>query len=92
MIEFKNVNLKYVDEFYSLFNFSHIFNKNTLIIGDELGGANSILRLIAKFDKDFSGEIKRITGRKMSEMIANNPEYNSYVRNPKRKFCKSKVR
>lgn len=41
---------------------------------------------------DFSGEIKRITGRKMSEMIANNPEYNSYVRNPKRKFCKSKVR
>ncbi len=41
---------------------------------------------------DFTGEIKRITGRKMSEMIANNSEYNSYVRNPKRKFCKSKVR
>jgi len=57
MIEFKNVNLKYVDEFFSLLDFSYTFDKNTLIIGDELSGANSILRLIAKFDKDYSGSI-----------------------------------
>ncbi len=57
MIKFENVNLKYVEEFYSLLSFSFTFNKNTIILGGDLDGANSILRLIAKFDKIYDGEI-----------------------------------
>lgn len=41
---------------------------------------------------DFTGEIKRITGKKMSEMIASDPEYSSHVRNQKQRFRQPKVR
>ncbi len=57
MIKFENVNVKYVEEFFSLFNFSYTFNEHTLIIGDELSGANTVLRLISKFDKLYTGNI-----------------------------------
>ena len=57
MIEFKNVFLKYVEEFFSLHNFSHTFNNNTVIIGDKLSGADTVLRLIAKLDKSYEGDI-----------------------------------
>ena len=57
MIKFDNVSVRYVEEFISLFNFSHTFEGNTLLVGDNLSGANTILRLIAKFDKSYDGSI-----------------------------------
>jgi len=57
MIEFKNVYIKYVEDFFALHNFCHIFDANTLLIGDKFSGADTVLRLIAKFDKSFDGEI-----------------------------------
>lgn len=57
MIKFENVNINYVPQFSSLLDFSFCFNENILLIGDELSGANTVLRLIAKFDKTYSGNI-----------------------------------
>ena len=57
MIEFKNVFIKYIQSFYSLYNFSHTFNKNTLIIGDATIGSSAILRIISKIDTDFTGNV-----------------------------------
>ena len=57
MIEFNAVTIKYVPDITTLLNFSAKIDCNTLIIGDEFLGANSILRLIAKIDKNYSGEI-----------------------------------
>ena len=57
MIEFNAVTIKYVPDITTLLNFSAKIDCNTLIIGDEFLGANSILRLIAKIDKNYTGEI-----------------------------------
>lgn len=58
MIKFENVSVQYVEEFVTLFDFSHTFNKNSLLIGDKLSGSNTILRLIAKLDKNYNGKIR----------------------------------
>jgi len=57
MIEFRNVYLQYVKEFYSLFNFNCVIDTHTLFIGDFYTGTTSIMRTLSKLDKDYSGEI-----------------------------------
>jgi len=57
MIKFEKVNVNYVPQFSSLLDFSFSFNENYLLIGDKLSGANTILRLVSKFDKTYSGSI-----------------------------------
>ena len=57
MIELKKVTIKYVPDITTLLNFSAKTDCNTLIIGDEFLGTSSILRLIAKIDKNYTGEI-----------------------------------
>ena len=57
MIEFNAVTIKYVPDITTLLNFSAKIDCNTLIIGDEFLGTSSILRLIAKIDKSYTGEI-----------------------------------
>lgn len=57
MIEFNAVTIKYVPDITTLLNFSAKIDCNTLIIGDEFLGTSSILRLIAKIDKNYTGEI-----------------------------------
>lgn len=57
MIEFRNVYLQYIKEFYSLFNFSCVINTHTLFIGDFYSGTTAIMRLLSKIDKNYSGEI-----------------------------------
>lgn len=57
MIELKKVTIKYVPDITTLLNFSAKIDCNTLIIGDEFLGTSSILRLIAKIDKNYTGEI-----------------------------------
>jgi len=57
MIEFKNVYIKYIPAFYSLYNFNNCFNSNTLIIGDAVNGSKAIFRILAKIDKFYSGGV-----------------------------------
>lgn len=57
MIEFHNVYLQYVKEFYSLFNFSCVIDNHTLFVGDFFAGTTAIMRTLSKIDKAYSGEI-----------------------------------
>lgn len=57
MIKFDKVKVDYVPQFSSLLDFTYTFNENCLLVGDELSGANTVLRLIAGFDKIYSGKI-----------------------------------
>ena len=56
MIEFKNVYIQYVKEFYSLYNFNCEISQHTLFVGDFYNGTNSIMRILAKIDKQYSGD------------------------------------
>jgi len=57
MIEFKNVSIKYTNDFYCLLDYSLAIKKNTLFIGDFYSGTNSIMRIISKIDKHYSGTV-----------------------------------
>ena len=57
MIKFDAVSIEYVKEYFALYNFSTEIKENTLFIGDHYVGSSAILRLLAKIDKDYSGEI-----------------------------------
>lgn len=57
MIEFKNVSIKYVNDFYSLLNSNLVFDKSYILINDETFSRFAIMRLISKIDKKYEGEI-----------------------------------
>lgn len=57
MIKFENVFLKYVENFYSLYNFNCEINSHTLFIGDFFNGTIPIIRTLSKIDKDYKGNI-----------------------------------
>lgn len=57
MIEFKNVFIKYVDDFYSLYDFSCEIHSHTLFVGDFYDGTTALMRTVSKIDKHYSGEI-----------------------------------
>lgn len=81
MIELRNINMKYTEDFFVLYDYSHKFDKSTLIIGDDYVGTGAIIRLIGKINKPISGEIiiddKDISEIKNKELnlaiIPNNP-------------------
>ena len=58
MIEFKNVKYTYFSKFYTLFDFSYKFDAgNYCLLGDNIGGPLSLIRLLAKLDTYYKGEI-----------------------------------
>ena len=57
MIKFKNVYVQYVKDFHLLYNANFKIEKNTFFVGDEFTGSSSILRLIAKIESNYTGEI-----------------------------------
>ena len=57
MIEIKNLSIKYIEKFYSIYNLNVKIEKNTLFIGDQLSGGYAILRAIANINKNYKGEI-----------------------------------
>ena len=57
MIKLKNVSVKYVKDYYSLYNVNLEIDGNTLLIGGESSGNNFLLRILAKIDKNYEGEI-----------------------------------
>jgi len=58
MIEFKKVKYTYYSKFYTLFDFSYKFNEgNYALVGDDVSGPLTLIRLIAKLDTHYKGEI-----------------------------------
>ena len=57
MIEFKNFSIKYVNDFYSIFNLNLKIEKNILLLGDRLDGGFALMRALLKIDKTYTGEI-----------------------------------
>lgn len=55
MIELRNVYIKYIPDFYTLYDISLIIKENTLFIGDIYSGANSLIRILSKIDTDYKG-------------------------------------
>lgn len=57
MIRLEHVYLKYIKEFYTLYDINLELKENTLISGDIFDGTHSLFRLISKIDKDYEGDI-----------------------------------
>ena len=58
MIEFKKVKYTYYSKFYTLFDFSYKFdNGNYALIGETDTGPLTLIRLLAKLDTHYKGEI-----------------------------------
>lgn len=73
MIEIKNLNIKYIEKFYSIYNLNLKIEKNTLILGDQLSGGYALLRAIANINKNYKGEIllegkpiKKVSAKKLN--------------------------
>lgn len=56
MIEFKNVFLKSVAEYYSLYDFSIKINSNICLIGEQVY-TSSIARILSKIEKHYQGDV-----------------------------------
>ena len=58
MIEFKKVSYTYFSKFYTLFDFSYKFDiGNYCLLGDNISGPLTLIRLLAKLDTYYKGEI-----------------------------------
>lgn len=57
MIKFDKVSIQYVKEYFALYNFNCEIKNHTLFVGDDYVGSSAIMRLLAKIDKDYLGEI-----------------------------------
>lgn len=57
MIEFKNFSIKYINNFYSIFNLNLKIQNNILLLGDRLDGGFALMRTLSKIDKSYDGEI-----------------------------------
>lgn len=71
MIEIKNLNIKYIEKFYSIYNFNLKIEKNTLLLGDQLSGGYALLRAIANINKSYKGEIL-LDGKPIKTVSAKN--------------------
>ncbi len=58
MIQFKKVKYTYYSKFYTLFDFSYTFNEgNYCLLGENISGPLTLIRLLAKLDTHYKGEI-----------------------------------
>lgn len=57
MIKFENFYVKFVNEFYSVFDANFIINNNTILVEKNLCGCTAIFRTLTKLLNDYQGEI-----------------------------------
>ena len=57
MIEFENVYIKHVADFHSIFNLNLQINTNTFIVENDMYSAISLMRILSKIDKHYTGEV-----------------------------------
>jgi len=57
MIKFDKVTIQYIKEYFALYNFSTEIKNHTLFVGDDYVGSSAIMRLLAKIDTHYLGEI-----------------------------------
>lgn len=69
MIEFQKVSIKYITDYYSLYNLNFKISKNCTLVGEKTSGANFVLRLLAQIDKTYQGEIF-IEGKNLKQIKA----------------------
>lgn len=68
MIEFKKVKYTYFSKFYTLFDFSYTFNDgNYALVGDNVSGPLTLIRLLAKLDTYYKGDIL-INGKSLKKV------------------------
>lgn len=68
MIEFKKVKYTYFSKFYTLFDFNYTFNDgNYALVGDNVSGPLTLIRLLAKLDSYYKGEIL-INGKSLKKV------------------------
>ena len=60
MISCENISIKYIKQFYSLYDINHTFNvgDKILLVGDDASGNSFLLRIIAGIDRPKNGKIK----------------------------------
>lgn len=73
MIEIKNVSIKYVENFFSIYDVNLKIEKNTLLIGERLDGSFALMQTISKIHKKYSGtiliddiDIKKISNKNLN--------------------------
>ena len=75
MIEFKKVKYTYYSKFYTLYDFSYQFdNGNYCLFGDNVNGPLTLIRLLAKLDTHYTGDIL-INGKSLKK-ISYKKDYN----------------
>lgn len=57
MLEIKNLSIKYVEDFFSIYNLNLKITNNTLFLEDCLDGGYALMRAIANIEKNYKGEI-----------------------------------
>ena len=57
MIKFENVSIKYINDFYALYNKNFEINSNTLFVGDAVNGSKAVMRILSKIDTHYEGNI-----------------------------------
>jgi len=57
MIELKNLSIKYIKDYYSLYNINYTIDKNTLILGNKDDGAFALFRILSKIDTHYTGDV-----------------------------------
>ena len=67
MIELKNVSIKYIKDFFTIYNLNCKIEGNTIFLGDEFLGSVSLMRLLSKIDKPTAGNIY-IDGKNLWEI------------------------
>ena len=53
----KGVSIKYIPDFFTIYNLDCCITGNTLFLGDEFVGSVSLMRLLSKIDKPTSGQV-----------------------------------
>lgn len=57
MIKFENVSIKYINDFYALYNKNFEINSNTLFVGDAVNGSKAVMRILSKIDTHYEGNV-----------------------------------
>ena len=57
MIEFRNVFIKYVNDFYSLYDCNTTISHHSILIEKNLCGVSGFMRILSKIDKHFLGDV-----------------------------------
>ena len=71
MIKFENVSIKYINDFFALYNKNYNFTTHTLLIGDAVNGSKAVMRILSKIDTNYEGNVF-INNTNIKEIVEKN--------------------